>query len=381
MIYLDYNATTPLHPRVFEAMVPYFREYWGNPSSSYRFGNEARVALELARKRIGEAFGCNGSEIIFCGSGTESDNLAIRGVAHALKSRGNHIITTTIEHPAVLNTCKSLEKEGYRVTYLPTNRGGVIELKTLEASITKETILVSVMHANNETGVIQPVKELSAIARSRGIVFHTDAVQTAGKISFSINDVGADLMSFSAHKMHGPKGIAALYVRKGTPLSSMILGGGQERGFRAGTENVAGIVGFSEAVSLANDTIAAEFQRVQKLRNYFETKISTLITGVRINGVDSLRVPNTSNLSFQAVDGESIVLGMDLRGFCLSTGSACSTGAPEPSHVLLAMGLAAQDAQGSIRLSIGSEINEDHLHSAAIALAEVVTKLRSISSL
>jgi cysteine desulfurase len=306
--------------------------------------------------------------------------LALRGVAHALRSRGNHIVTTAIEHPAVLSTCKALEREGYRITYLPVTQHGVIEMSVLASSLDVDTILVTVMHANNETGVIQPVEEIAAITRRRDIVFHTDAVQSAGKLPRRLGELGADLVTFSGHKLYGPKGAAALYVRSGTPLSPVITGGTQERGIRAGTENVAGIVGFAEAVALAFEEQDFEGQRLRALRDRLEDRIRTAIPDVRSNGAAAPRVPNTSNMSFHGVDGESIVLGLDVRGICVSTGSACSTGDPEPSHVLLAMGHSAQEAQGSVRLSLGRETCEQDIDTTVQALAETVALLRRISS-
>jgi cysteine desulfurase len=380
LIYLDHNATTPLHPQAFEAMVPYLRERWGNPSSPYRFGTEARVAVERARTRIAECIRCKPAELVFCSSGTESDNLALRGVAHALKSRGNHIVTTAIEHHAVLNTCKALEKEGYRITYLPVNRDGVVEIEALAASLGAQTILVTVMHANNETGVVQPVEEIAAITRKRGIVFHTDAVQSAGKLPQRLGELGADLITFSGHKLYGPKGVAALYVRDGTPLAPVTTGGAHEHGLRAGTENVAGIVGFAEAVTLAFESSETEGQRLRALRDRLEREVSSAIRRVKLNGARAPRVPNTSNMSFQGVDGESIVLGLDVRGICVSTGSACSTGDPEPSHVLLAIGLSPREAQGSIRLSMGRETREEDIGLTVQTLVETVERLRRVSS-
>jgi cysteine desulfurase len=381
LIYLDHNATTPLHPRVFEAMVPYLRERWGNPSSPYRFGAEARAAVEQARRRIAECVGCRPADIVFCSSGTESDNLALRGVACALGSRGNHIVTTAIEHHAVLNTCKALEREGWRISYVPVDRDGVVETKDLAAALCAETVLVTVMHANNETGVVQPVEEIAAVTRKRGVVLHTDAVQSAGKLPLRLAGLGADLVTFSGHKLYGPKGVAALVVRDGTPLSPVTTGGAHERGLRAGTENVAGIVGLAEAVTLAFDGAEAEGRRLRVLRDRLERGVTSAIRGVKINGARAPRVPNTSNMSFRSVDGESVVLGMDLRGICLSTGSACSTGDPEPSHVLLAMGLSAREAQGSIRISLGRDTREEDVEATVKALAETVQKLQNLSSL
>ncbi|MBN2491941.1 MAG: cysteine desulfurase [Planctomycetes bacterium] len=380
MIYLDHNATTPLHPRALAAMEPFLRECWGNPSSPYRFGSEARAAVELARARIAGAIGSEPAEILFCASGTEADNLAVRGVACALRSCGKHLVTSAIEHQAVWNTCRALEAEGHRVTYLPVSPDGVVDLEALEASLGAETVLVTIMHASNETGVVQPVEEIAAIARRRGILFHTDAVQTAGKLPVQLAALGADLVSFSGHKLYGPKGVAALYVRAGTPLVPVMTGGTQERGLRAGTENVAAIVGFAEAAAVAFAEAAAEGRRLAALRDRFEAEVVAAVAGVRISGARAPRVPNTSSLSFAGADGESIVLGLDLAGICVSTGSACSTGDAAPSHVLLAMGLSAHEAQGSIRVSLGRDTRQADIDATVRALAETVARLRHISS-
>jgi len=380
VIYLDHNATTPLHPRAFEAMVPFLRESWGNPSSPYRFGAQARLAVEQARQRIADLSGCAPAEIVFCSGGTEADNLALRGAVLALRSKGNHVVTTSIEHHAVLNTCRALEQEGCRVTYLPVTEEGVVDMAALEGSLRDETILVTVMHANNETGVVQPVEEIAAITRRRGIVFHTDAVQSAGKLPRRIADLGADLVTFSGHKLYGPKGAAALYVRENTPLAPVTTGGPHERGLRAGTENVAGIVGFAAAAALAFENAETEGRRRRALRDRLELQVSSAVPGVKINGERAPRVPNTSSLSFRDIDGESIVLGLDVEGICASTGSACSTGDPEPSHVLLAMGLSPREAQGSIRLSLGRETSEEDVDTTVRVLASTVARLRRISS-
>lgn len=380
MIYLDHNATTPTHPRVLEVMLPYLSERFGNPSSPYRFGNESRAAVERSRARIAQHVGCKPDELVFCSSGTESDNLALRGVAHALRNRGNHIVTTAIEHHAVLHTCKALEREGFRVTYIPVTANGIVDLPALAEAIREDTILVSVMHANNETGVIQPIEEVATIANRRGIVLHTDAVQTAGKLPGKLAELGAALVTFSAHKLYGPKGVSGLYVRKGTPLVTVTTGGAQEHGLRAGTENVAGIVGFAEAVALAYEHAESEGQRLRALRKRLEERVRTLVLKARVNGERAPRVPNTSNLTFDSVDGESIVLGLDVQGICVSTGSSCSTGDPEPSHVLLAMGHSARDAQGSIRISLGQGTVEADVDATATALQTTVDRLRAISS-
>jgi cysteine desulfurase len=319
--------------------------------------------------------------LVFCSSGTESDNLALWGTARALRDKGNHIVTTAIEHPAVLHTCKALEREGFRVTYTPVTADGVVDLSALSDSICKDTIVVSAMHANNETGVLQPIEEIAAMASRRGIVVHTDAVQTAGKLPIWLAELGADLVTFSAHKLCGPKGVGALYIRKGTPIQEITTGGAQERGLRAGTENVAGIVGFAEAVALAFEHAQTEGQRLQALRRSLEDQIRPLVPKTRIQGERVSRVPNTSNLTFDSVDGESIVLGLDLQDICVSTGSACSTGDPEPSHVLLAMGLSAREAQGSIRISLGQSTQQADIDASVKALQVIVARLRGISSI
>ncbi len=381
MIYLDYNATTPLDSRVFEAMAPFMTQHWGNPSSPYSFGNQARIAVEKARARVAECMGCKPSEIVFTSCGTESDNLALRGVAQALARCGNHIVTTAIEHHAVLNTCKALEAQGFQVTYLPVGSDGVVRLEEVEKSLRANTILISVMHANNETGVLQPVQQIAALAKKRGILFHTDAVQSAGKVPISLCSTGADLISISGHKIYGPKGTGALFIRQGISLQPLFTGGPHERSLRAGTENVAGIVGLSHALALAMESAESEARRLQKLRDRLEAGIRAAVPRIRINGESAPRVPNTSSISFESVDGESIVLSLDLRGIYISTGSACSTGDPEPSHVLLAMGLSPKEAQGSIRISLGKHTREEDIDATVEALAETVKRLRGISSI
>ncbi|MBN2242067.1 MAG: cysteine desulfurase [Acidobacteria bacterium] len=366
--------------RVLGAMLPYLENEWGNPSSPYRFAARARLAVERARHKIAECSGCRPEEIIFTSSGTESDNLAVRGTAYALGSRGRHIVTTAIEHHAVLNTCRALEKDGFRVTYLPVDHSGAVRIEELERSLTAETVLVTVMHANNETGVLQPVREIAALVKRRGIPFHTDAVQTAGKMPYPVCGLGADLISLSGHKLYGPKGAAALFVRETTPMSPILTGGMQEKGRRAGTENVAGIVGLAHAFSLSASLAEEEYKRLETLRDRFEQRVLASIPSAKINGAGAPRIPNTTNISFDSVDGESIVLGLDLEGVCASTGSACSTGDPEPSHVLLAMGLSSKEAQGSIRISLGRESDEKGMDAAFEALSRTVVRLRSISS-
>jgi cysteine desulfurase len=381
VIYLDYNATTPLDSRVFEAMSPYMKERWGNPSSPYSFGIQSRMAVENARVSVADHFSCSPGEVIFTSGGTESDNLAVRGVAQALRPRGNHIITTSIEHHAVLHTCRALEKEGYHITYLPVGLDGAVKVEDVEKALGSKTVLVSIMHANNETGVIQPIEEIAALAKKRGAVFHTDAVQTVGKIPFVPAKLGADLISISGHKLYGPKGTGALYVREGTPLHACLTGGPHEHSVRAGTENVAGIVGLAHALTLAMESLESECERLRCLRDLFESRISAAVPGSRINGASAQRVPNTSSISFEFVEGESIVFGLDLQGICASTGSACSTGDPEPSHVLLSMGLSPKEAQGSIRISLGKDTREEDIGIVVGVLTDTITRLRGISSI
>jgi cysteine desulfurase len=380
MIYLDHNATTPCDPRVVEAMLPWLAERFGNPSSPHRFGAEARTVVEASRARLAACVGCGPDEIVFCGSGTEADNLALRGATRALAERGRHVVTTAIEHHAVLHTCRDLELCGFRVTFLPPGRGGAIDADALAASLQPDTVLVSVMHANNETGVIQPVDRIAALTRARGIALHVDAVQTAGKLPGRLADLGADLVAISAHKLCGPKGVGALYVRRGTPLAPLITGGSHERGLRAGTENVAAIVGFAAAMELACAEAGAEGTRLGALRDRLEREVVAAVPGTLVNGVLASRVPNTSNMAFEGVDGESVVLGLDLAGVCASTGSACSTGEPEPSHVLLAMGLTPREAQGAVRLSLGRGTTGAGIDAAVRALVETIARLRAISS-
>lgn len=381
MIYLDHNATTSLEPRVLEAMLPFLRTEWGNPSSPYRFGQAARAAVDRARRRVAECLGCRPAEVLFTGGGTEADNLALRGVTRALRERGRHVVTTAIEHPAVLRTCAALEADGWRVTRVPVDARGVVDVADVERALDPETVLLSVMHANNETGVLQPVAELAELARARGVPFHADAVQTAGKLPGRLAQLGPDLLALSAHKFHGPKGVGALFVRAGTSLAPVLTGGEHEHGLRAGTENVAGVVGLEEALVLACGSAAEEAVRLGDLRDRLERALLAAVPGARVNGAGAPRVPNTANLVFPGVDGESVVVALDLRGICVSTGSACSTGDPEPSHVLLAMGLAPREAQGAVRFSLGSATRGEDIDAVVRVVVEVVQQLRAISSL
>ena len=380
MIYMDHNATTPLHPDVFRAMEPYMRQQFGNASSSYRLGRSAKSALEGSRKRVAECLGAHADEIIFTGGGTESDNIAIRGVAHALRARGNHLITSRIEHHAVLKTCQDLEREGFRVTYLPVDSSGQVNPDEVRSHVGSETILITVMLANNETGVIQPLSEIGRIAKEKQIVFHTDAVQAAGKTPVDVNELCVDLLSLSGHKFCGPKGVGALYVRRNTPITPPFTGGHHEHNIRPGTENIPGIVGLAEALSIATGSLPKVSQKLSNLRQRFEATVLRKINGVQINGGNAPRVPNTSNMSFQFIEGESILLHLDLKGIYASSGSACSTDSPEPSHVLVAMGVPARMAQGTIRFSLGKDNTDDQIDYVIESLIEITARLREISS-
>jgi cysteine desulfurase len=380
VIYLDHNATTPLDPRVLEAMVPYLTERFGNASSYYQLGRDARDALEEAREKLAACIGGRSEEIIFTAGGTEADNLALRGVARSLRGKGNHLVTSRTEHHAVLETCKALTQEGFEVTMLPVDREGWVDPDEVRRSLRPETILLSIMTANNETGAIQPLKEIGGIARDRGVLLHTDAVQALGKIALDVEEMCVDLLALSAHKAYGPKGVGALYVRHGTPLMSSITGGYHERGLRAGTENVASIVGMAEAAALATQNLEQEVGCLAELRERLECGILERVENVRVNSGGAPRVPNTSNMSFPSVDGESILLHLDLRGICASTGSACTTDSPEPSHVLQAMGLEPRLAQGSIRFSLGHHNTAEEIDRTLEAMAEIVPRLATIST-
>jgi len=353
-IYLDHNATTPLAPEVLEAMLPYLRGDFGNPSSIHQFGRRAKAAVLEARERVASFLSASGSEIVFTASGTEADNLAILGVVAAEEARPRrHLVTSTIEHHAVLNVMRHLEKKGHEVAYVPVDRSGRVLEDGLRRALRPDTLLVSIMSANNETGVVQPVNELARISHEAGALFHTDAVQACGKIAVDVEESLADLLSLSAHKLYGPKGVGALYVRKGTPYKPVFRGGGQERARRPGTENVAGIVGLAEAAGRSGALLTEERARLLALREEIEVAVLREIPGSHLNGEGSERTPNTANFRFDDVDGEDLVKRLDRQGFALSTGAACSSGAIAPSHVLIAMGLTPREVQGSIRVSLG----------------------------
>jgi cysteine desulfurase len=382
-IYLDNHATTRVDPRVVTAMLPYFTEHFGNAASrNHEFGWEAEQAVDKARKQIADLIGATSKEIIFTSGATESDNLAIKGVAEMYAEKGNHIITEVTEHKAVLDTCKKLEKEGYRITYLPVMGDGLIDLEMLKEAITDKTILVSIMYANNELGVIQPVREIGKICRERGVLFHTDGVQAVGKVPINVNTDNIDMMSISAHKMYGPKGVGALYVRRRNPrvqITAQIDGGGHERGMRSGTLNVPGIVGLGEACELCNKEMAAETVRLRNLRDRLKAKLEAGLDEVYINGSMEHRLPHSLNMSFAYVEGESLLMG--INDIAVSSGSACTSATLEPSYVLKALGVGDDVAHSSIRFGIGRFNTEEEIDYVAAKLIDVVIKLRELSPL
>ncbi len=380
-IYLDYAATTPTHPLVLKAMLPWFTDGFGNPASIHSFGQEAKGAIEEAREKVARLIGAKSEEIVFTSSGTEADNFAIKGVAYAKEHKGKHIITTAIEHHAVIEPCKFLEKRGFKVTYLPVDKDGLVDPRHVKKAITDETILISVMHANNEIGTIEPIKEIARIANDRGICFHTDAVQTVGHLPVDVDELKVDLVSISAHKFCGPKGVGALYIRKGTKIVPFMHGGEQEHGRRASTQNVPGIVGFGKACELAQKEMGQEKVRLQTLRDKLISGILDRIDDVRLNGHPTQRLPNNVNISLEFVEGESMLLNLDLVGIAASTGSACSSSVLEASHVLLALGLPHELAHSSLRLTLGQETTEKDIDYVLEKLPQIVKKLRVMSPL
>ncbi len=374
-VYLDHNATTPVDPRVLEAMLPFLREDWGNPSSLHWFGQRARAAVEEARARVAGLVGASPAEVVFTASGSESDNMALRGVLARARAERRGLVVSAVEHHAVLHTAKALREEGFPVEVARVTEGGVVDLDDLRAKVDDSTALVSLMLANNETGVLQPVAEAARIARARGALVHCDAVQAAGKVPVDVGALDADLLTLSAHKLCGPKGVGCLYVRRGTPMAPLVRGGGQERNRRAGTENVAGIAGFGAAAELARQGLAEEAARLAALRDVLEQGLLA-VPGTRRNGVEP-RLPNTSNLSFEGVEAEGVVIALDLEGIAASTGAACAAGGVEPSHVLRAMGLPPERVQSSLRLSLGRSTTEAEVKGASAVIAAVVARLRS----
>ncbi len=377
-IYLDHAATTPLAGEVLEAMMPYFSECWGNASAVYATGREARRAVEDARKAAAEAIGAQPQEICFTSGGSESDNMAIRGTARALKDKGKHIITTKIEHHAVLNPCKQLQQEGYEVTFVSPDREGKIDPEDIRKAVRQDTILVSVMTANNEIGTIEPVSEIGRICRENGIVFHTDAVQAAGSLPVNVQETGCDLLSLSAHKFYGPKGVGALYIREGTRLSPLIGGGEQERGLRAGTENVPGIAGLGKAIAMAGENLEQNAKHMCRMRDRLTEGILSAVPGAAINGAMRDRLPNNCSLCFEGIDGEALLLRLDLAGIAASAGSACTAGSREVSHVLKAIGLTEKEAKSSLRLTTGIHTTEEEIDETVKIIGEIVKDLRNM---
>lgn len=381
MIYLDNASTTKLDKRVLDRMLPYLTEEYGNPSAIYKPAKTARKAVEEARATVAKILNCEPAEIYFTASGSESDNTAIKGIARRYRDKGRHIITSKIEHPAVLETCKALEREGFDVTYISVDGNGILDLKELENSIREDTILISVMFANNEIGTLQPVKEIGEIAKRHGVFFHTDAVQAVGSEWIDVKRLGIDSLSLSAHKFHGPKGVGALYVKSGVRFERFVDGGHQEKGRRAGTENVAGIVGLAAAMELSYAELQEKNSRVRALRDYYEAEVEKRIPYIKRNGDQKKRLAGTSNISFEFIEGEGLLLNLDLKGICASSGSACTSGSLDPSHVLLAIGLKHEIAHGSLRISIGKYNTKEEIDFLVENLVEIVNKLREMSPL
>ena len=389
-VYLDYNATTPVDPQVLDAMLPYFSADFANASSIHTPGQRARAAVETAREQVAALIGAKPQEIVFTSGGTESDNHAIFGVinsrvaqpilaVHSSLPTPPHIITTTIEHEAVLNACQAAEKQGVSVTYLPVDREGRVDPGSVRQAIRPETVLITIMHANNELGTVQPLEEIGLIAKEHKIYFHTDAVQSAGKIPIDVNALNVDLLSLSGHKLYAPKGVGALYVRSGTRLRQLLYGGHHQRGFRPGTENVAGIVGLGKAAEIARNSLLSGAQRVSALRDQLERGLLDHVPQIRVNGGHAPRTPNTTNIQFAGIDGEALVIALDLKGLACSVGAACSSGAVEPSHVLTAIGLSQEEAKSSLRFSLGRHTTKSEIDFALEVIPATVAKLRALS--
>lgn len=380
--YMDYSATTYVKTEVLDAMMPFFTEKFGNPSSFYGISRETKMAIDNARAQVAKAINCDPNEVYFTGGGSEADNWAIKGIATAHMKKGNHIITTKIEHHAVLHTCEFLEKFGFEVTYLDVNEEGFVDLKQLEEAITDKTILVSIMFANNEIGTIQPIKEIGALCREKKVLFHTDAVQAVGSVPVDVKEMNIDLLSLAGHKLYGPKGIGALYIRRGIRIDNLIHGGGQERGRRAGTENIPGVVGLGKAIELATENIEENRARLTVLRDKLIDGILERIPYARLNGPrGDKRLPGNSNISFEFIEGESILLSLDFEGICASSGSACTSGSLDPSHVLLAIGLPHEKAHGSLRTTLGAASTEEDVEKLLNELPPIIERLRNMSPL
>lgn len=381
MIYLDNAATTKTAPQVVEAMLPYFSEDYGNPSSVYELAGKSKSAINKGREQIAQVLHAAPEEIYFTGSGSEADNWALKAAFEAYKTKGNHIITTKIEHHAILHTCEYLEKQGAQITYLDVDENGIVKLDELEKAITEKTILISIMFANNEIGTIQPIKEIGMIAREHGILFHTDGVQAFAQVPIDVKEMGIDMLSSSAHKIHGPKGIGFLYIKKGVKIRSFIHGGAQERKRRAGTENVPGIVGYGVAARQAAETMAERAKKESKLRDYLINRIMEEVPYTKLNGDPVKRLPNNVNISFQFIEGESLLIMLDMEGIAASSGSACTSGSLDPSHVLLAIGLPHEIAHGSLRLTLSAETTREELDQVVESIKNIVEKLRNMSPL
>jgi len=380
-IYLDHSATTRTDEDVATAMLEYMTGNYGNPSSVHSFGRSARKAVEEAREKAAKAIGAEPNEIIFTSGGTEADNLAVRGVAYANKKRGNHIITSSIEHHAVLDACKALERDGFQVTYVPVDEDGMVNIEDIRNAITDQTILISIMHANNEVGTIQPIREIGALARAKGVFFHSDTVQSVGKIPVDVNELNIDLLSISAHKFYGPKGIGCLYMRKGVRMLPISFGGSQERKRRPGTLNVPGIAGFGLAIEKAVGSLDEQAAFQARLRDKLIKEITARVEDVKLNGHPTERLPNNVNLSFRYIEGESLLLSLDMKGIAASSGSACTSGSLDPSHVLLALGLSHEIAHGSLRMTLGKDNTEEEIDYVIKVLPEIVERLRAMSPL
>lgn len=381
-VYLDHSATTPVDPEVAELMMKYYTEKYGNPSSVHGFGREAKQALEAARRQVADLIGANSNEVIFTSGGTEADNLAILGTVEGLRNKGKHIITSCIEHHAVLDTCQYLGKDGYELTVIPVDKEGIISVEDVRKAIRPDTILISVMHANNEVGSIQPIAEIGKLAREHSIVFHVDAVQSLGKIPINVEEMNIDLLTVSAHKIYGPKGVGALYIRKGVRVLPIVHGGGQEKKRRSGTENTPGIIGFGKACELAGQRMADDAKHQAKLRDKLMNGILERIKDVQVNGpIGDKRLPNNVNVSIRYIEGESLLLSLDMLGIAASSGSACTSGSLDPSHVLLAMGLVHEIAHGSLRFTLGRQNTEEDIDYVLEQLPKIVERLRMMSPL
>ncbi|ABW19210.1 cysteine desulfurase NifS [Alkaliphilus oremlandii] len=380
-VYFDYSATTPMKKEVLEEMLPFFNTDFGNPSSIHSYGRQGKTALDIARDKVAKTLNAKSEEIFFTGGGSEADNWAIKGAAFASRSKGNHIITTKIEHHAVLHTCEYLEKEGFEVTYLDVDQYGLIDMDDLKNAIKENTILITIMYANNEIGTIQPIKEIAHLAKEKNIIFHTDAVQAYGNEIIDVHELGVDLLSISAHKVYGPKGVGALYIRKGLRIHPLIHGGAQEKRRRAGTENIPGIVGFGKAAELAYENMEGHINKMETMRNRLIKEIMETIPYTKLNGHPTKRLPGNVNISFEFIEGESLLLSLDMVGIAASSGSACTSGSLDPSHVLMAIGLSHEIAHGSLRLTVGDFNTEEDVDYVIEKLPPIVDRLRQMSPL